>query len=139
MPDFSRRTLLGIAPTIATLIASEAGLEAQGRGQQDVPQRVSKEQLNAALEVIGLEFTEAQREQPAFYVAEYLASAGLEVIPVPVYYPDVTAILGRPVFRKVADVPGEVDVVDVFRRPGDVPAHVDDIVAKHPAAASRPR
>ncbi|MGA3204181.1 MAG: amidase [Bryobacteraceae bacterium] len=63
MPDFSRRTLLGIAPTIATLIASEAGLEAQGRGQQDVPQRVSKEQLNAALEVIGLEFTEAQREQ----------------------------------------------------------------------------
>src|ERR1700689_3822676 len=63
MPDFSRRTLLGIAPTIATLIASEAGLEAQGRGQQDVPQRVSKEQLKAALEVIGLDFTEAQREQ----------------------------------------------------------------------------
>jgi hypothetical protein len=83
--------------------------------------------------VLGIK-TEAQREQAAFYVAEYLASAGIEVIPVPVYYPDVTEILGRPVFRKVADVPGEVDVVDVFRRPGDVPAHVDDIVAKRPAA-----
>jgi Asp-tRNA(Asn)/Glu-tRNA(Gln) amidotransferase A subunit family amidase len=60
MPDFSRRTLLGIAPTIATLIASEAGIAV---GQQDVPPRVSKEQLKAALEAIGLEFTEAQREQ----------------------------------------------------------------------------
>jgi Asp-tRNA(Asn)/Glu-tRNA(Gln) amidotransferase A subunit family amidase len=60
MPDFSRRTLLGIAPTIATLIASEAGIAV---GQQDVPSRVSKEQLKAALEAIGLEFTEAQREQ----------------------------------------------------------------------------
>jgi Asp-tRNA(Asn)/Glu-tRNA(Gln) amidotransferase A subunit family amidase len=63
MPEFSRRTLLGLAPTIATLIASEAGLEAQGRGQQDGPQRVSKEQLKAALEIIGLDFTEAQRDQ----------------------------------------------------------------------------
>jgi hypothetical protein len=63
MPDFSRRTLIGLAPTIATLIASEAGLEAQGRGQQNLPQRVSKEQLKAALEIIGLEFTEAQRDQ----------------------------------------------------------------------------
>ena len=63
MPEFSRRTLLSIAPTIATLIASEAGLEAQGRGQQNVPQRVSKDQLKAALEILGLDFTEAQREQ----------------------------------------------------------------------------
>lgn len=67
MPDFSRRTLLGIAPTIATLVASEAGLvveaEAQRRGGQDTPQRISKDQLKAALEVIGLDFTEAQRDQ----------------------------------------------------------------------------
>jgi Asp-tRNA(Asn)/Glu-tRNA(Gln) amidotransferase A subunit family amidase len=63
MPEFSRRTLLSIAPTVATLIASEAGLEAQGRGQQNVPQRVSKDQLKAALEILGLEFTEAQRDQ----------------------------------------------------------------------------
>jgi Asp-tRNA(Asn)/Glu-tRNA(Gln) amidotransferase A subunit family amidase len=62
MAEFSRRTLIGIAPTIATLIASEAGLEAQ-RGQQNVPQRVSKDQLKSALEIIGLDFTEAQRDQ----------------------------------------------------------------------------
>ncbi len=67
MPDLSRRTLLGIAPTIATLVASEGGLvveaDAQRRGGQDTPQRISKDQLKAALEVIGLDFTEAQRDQ----------------------------------------------------------------------------
>ena len=76
--------------------------------------------------------TEAQAGQAAFYVADYLDKAGFEVIPVPVYYPEVNEILGRPVYRKVADIPGEVDMVNVFRRPEDVPPHVDDILAKKP-------
>jgi predicted CoA-binding protein len=83
--------------------------------------------------VLGIK-TEAQSDQPAFYVAEYLAKAGIEVVPVPIYYPDVTTILGKPVFRHLADVPGHLEIVDVFRRPQDVPAHVDDIIAKHPTA-----
>jgi hypothetical protein len=82
--------------------------------------------------VLGIK-TEAQAGQPAYYVPAYLASAGVEVIPVPVYYPDVTEILGRPVFRRLADIPGPIDMVNVFRRPQDVPAHVDDILAKRPA------
>ena len=81
--------------------------------------------------VLGIK-TEAQAGQPAFYVAKYLQDAGLEVIPVPVYYPDVSEILGKPVYRKVADIPGEVDMVNVFRRSQDVPPHVDDIIAKKP-------
>ena len=72
--------------------------------------------------------------QPAHYVPLYAQRAGFDVVPVPVYYPDVTEILGRPVVRRVADVPGPVDIVNVFRRPTDVPAHVDDIIAKRPAA-----
>src|SRR5207237_4025762 len=52
--------------------------------------------------------------QPAFYVPKYLAGVGVEVVPVPVYYPGVTEILGRPVYRKVADVPGPIDIVHVF-------------------------
>lgn len=83
--------------------------------------------------VLGIK-TEAQAGQPAFYVPEYLVSAGVDVVPVPVYYPDVTSILGRPVHRKLADIPGEVDLVDVFRRPEDIPGHVDDILAKRPKA-----
>ncbi|MBS2032432.1 MAG: CoA-binding protein [Deltaproteobacteria bacterium] len=83
--------------------------------------------------VLGIK-TEAQADQPAFYVARYLHGAGVKVIPVPVYYPDVTEILGERVYRKVADVPGPVDLVDVFRRPQDVPVHVEDILAKRPRA-----
>ena len=83
--------------------------------------------------VLGIK-TDAQRGQPAFDVPAYLAGAGLAIVPVPVYYPDVTSILGQPVYRRVVDVPGELDLVDVFRRPQDVPAHVDDLLAKRPRA-----
>jgi uncharacterized protein len=81
--------------------------------------------------VLGIK-TEAQRDRPAFYVAEYMARAGYDVVPVPVYYPEVTRILDRPVYRAVRDVPGPVDMVDVFRRPSDIPPHVDDILAARP-------
>jgi len=76
----------------------------------------------------------AETGQPAYYVPAYAKRAGFEIVPVPVYYPDVTEILGEPVYRKVADVPGEVDMVNVFRRPRDIPPHVDDIIAKRPKA-----
>ncbi len=83
--------------------------------------------------VLGIK-TEAQAGQPAFYVPAYLAEAGLEVVPVPVYYPDVTTILGRPVYRRLVDIPGDIDLVDVFRRPQDVAQHLDDILAKRARA-----
>jgi hypothetical protein len=83
--------------------------------------------------VLGIK-TEAQADQAAFYVPRYLADAGVDVVPVPVYYPDAKEILGKPVYRKVSDVPGAVDLVDVFRRPSDVPGHLDDLKAKRPRA-----
>jgi predicted CoA-binding protein len=83
--------------------------------------------------VLGIK-TEGQAGQPAFDVARYLDAAGLEIIPVPVYYPDVTTILGKPVYHRLVDVPGNIDLVDVFRRAKDIDAHVDDIVAKRPHA-----
>lgn len=81
--------------------------------------------------VLGMK-TERQAYQPAFYVPQYLVAAGLEVVPVPVYYPEVTEILGLKVYRKVADVPGPVDMVNVFRRAEDIPPHVEDILAARP-------
>jgi hypothetical protein len=83
--------------------------------------------------VLGIK-TEAQADQAAFYVPRYVSEHGAEVVPVPVYYPEVKEILGRPVFRKVADVPGPLDLVDVFRRPADVPLHLEDIQEKRPRA-----
>lgn len=81
--------------------------------------------------VLGIK-PESHASAPAHYVPAYLVEAGLEVIPVPVYYPGVTTILGAPVFRTVAAVPGPIDIVDVFRRSGDVAPHVEDLIAAHP-------
>jgi uncharacterized protein len=83
--------------------------------------------------VLGIK-TEAQSSQAAFYVPNYLHHAGFQVIPVPVYYPDATHILGQEVYRRLVDIPSDVDLVNVFRRSQDVPAHVEDILAKKPKA-----
>lgn len=79
--------------------------------------------------VLGIKIDESQ---PAYYVPEYAKQAGYEIIPVPVYYPEATEILGEKVYRSVAAVPGEVDMVNVFRRPNDIEPHVEDIIAKKP-------
>jgi len=83
--------------------------------------------------VLGIK-TEAQSGQPAFYVPQYLVQAGLDMVPVPVYFPEVTEILGRKVYRKLTDIPGELDLVDVFRRPQDIDGHLEDLIAKKPRA-----
>ena len=83
--------------------------------------------------VLGIK-PESQAGQPAFYVPQYLKQHGVEVIPVPVYFPEVTKILGAQVYRKLIDVPGEIDLVDVFRRPSDVAGHLEDLLAKKPKA-----
>lgn len=98
-----------------------------GEGVRELLARVRR------VAVLGIK-TEAQEYQPAFYVPKYLVSAGLDVVPVPVYYPEATHILGLEVYRSLKDVPGEIDLVDVFRRPADIPPHLEDILAKRPAA-----
>jgi len=83
--------------------------------------------------VLGIR-SEQHRSRPAFYVPQYLASAGLHVIPVPVYELHLPEILGQKVFRRLPDIPGELDLVDVFRRSEDIPSHLDDLLAKRPKA-----
>jgi uncharacterized protein len=85
------------------------------------------------LAVIGIK-PESHSTAPAHYVPSYLQRAGYDLVPVPVYYPDVTEILGEPVYRSLADVPGDVDLVVLFRKSKDVPGHIDDIIAKKPDA-----
>jgi predicted CoA-binding protein len=84
--------------------------------------------------VLGIK-TENQPDQPALYVPAYLQNAGYEVIPVPVFYPEVTEILGKRVYRRLADIPPPpVDLVVVFRRSRDLAAHLADFIAAAPAA-----
>ncbi len=70
--------------------------------------------------------------RPAFFVPEYAQRAGFEIVPVPIFYPDATEMLGEPVYRTISAIPGEIDMVNVFRKPQDIPAHLDDIIAKKP-------
>lgn len=72
--------------------------------------------------------------QPAYYVSDYAHRAGYEMIPVPVYYPEMRGLFGRPAYRTLSAIPGDIDLVDVFRRSESIPPHVDDILAKHPRA-----
>lgn len=83
--------------------------------------------------VLGMR-SERNPGMPAFYVPEALAAAGLEIVPVPVYERQLTHMLDRPVYRRLVDVPGAIDIVDVFRRPEDLPGHLEDFLAKRPAA-----
>lgn len=83
--------------------------------------------------VLGIK-PESHAAQPAFYVPKYMADAGYDIIPVPVYYPDVTEILGRQVYRDLNDVPGEIDLLNVFRRSEDIPKHTEEILLKKPKA-----
>ena len=79
--------------------------------------------------VIGIKMEE---DRPAYYVPKYMQDAGCKVIPVPVFYPDATEIMGEKVYRSMAEIPVEIDMVNIFRKPTDVPLHLDDILAKKP-------
>lgn len=81
--------------------------------------------------VLGIK-AEERANQPAHFVPRYLQQQGYEIIPVPVYYPDLDRILGERCYATVAAIPGKVDMVVVFRRPKDIPPHVDDLIEAQP-------
>jgi predicted CoA-binding protein len=87
----------------------------------------------STIAVLGIK-PEDHGTQPAFYVPKYMADAGYEIIPVPVYYPDVTEILGKPVYRGLNQIPGEIDLLNVFRRSKDIQMHTLEILSKKPKA-----
>lgn len=90
-------------------------------------------QQTKTIAVLGIK-PESHAGQPAFYVPKYMADRGYDIIPVPVYYPEVTEILGKPVYRDLTKVPGEIDLLNVFRRGEDIPKHTFEILQKRPKA-----
>jgi predicted CoA-binding protein len=56
--------------------------------------------------------------RPSNFVGYYLKRHGYRVVPV---NPRETEVLGERAYPSLADIPGEVDVVDVFRDPDAVP------------------
>lgn len=81
--------------------------------------------------VLGIK-TDDHYMQPAYYVPKYMLENGFEIVPIPVYYPEVTEILGIPVERDLMQVSGEIDMLNVFRRSQDIQKHTFEILAKKP-------
>jgi predicted CoA-binding protein len=78
--------------------------------------------------VVGISLKE---DRASHGIAKFLVGQGFDVVGV---NPALTEALGVPVYPRVADVPGKIDVVDVFRRSDALPAIVDDAIAKQVGA-----
>ena len=73
--------------------------------------------------VVGLS---AQWHRPSFFAAKYLQEHGYRVIPV---NPAYETILGERSYKRLADIPGKVDVVDCFRKSTEIPALAEEAIA----------
>jgi len=73
--------------------------------------------------VVGLS---ENHERAAYGVARYLQSIGKTIVPV---HPQSPVVHGETGYASLADVPGQVDVVDVFVRSELAGAVVDDAIA----------
>lgn len=65
--------------------------------------------------------------RPAYGVAAYLQQHGYRIVPI---HPNADEVLGEKVYRRLVDVPFDIDVVDVFRRAEFLSEVVDDAIAK---------
>jgi predicted CoA-binding protein len=66
-------------------------------------------------------------ERPVFGVAAYLQEHDYRIVPI---HPTATEVFGEKVYRRLVDVPFDIDVVDVFRRAEYLSEVVDDAIAK---------
>lgn len=73
----------------------------------------------------------AKTVRPSFFVARYLQLKGYRIVPV---NPGLVGqeLLGEVVYGTLADVPHDVDMVDIFRKPDAVPGIVDEALARWP-------
>ena len=60
-------------------------------------------------------------------VAKYLQNAGYKIVPV---YPKGDEILGEKVYRSLAEIPFEIDMVDIFRKPAAFDAVADACIKR---------
>ena len=69
--------------------------------------------------------------RPSHYVSQFLVSKGYRVVPV---NPGLAgqSLLNETVFATLADIPFDVEMVDIFRRPDAVPDIVDTALASWP-------
>jgi uncharacterized protein len=67
--------------------------------------------------------------RPSYFVATYLLSSSCSFEHLWFVHPTADEILGRPVYKSLAELPGPPDLVDVFRKPADLPEVADEAIA----------
>ena len=70
--------------------------------------------ITKTIAVIGLSPDETKASNR---VAKYLQEQGYKIVPI---YPKEETILGEKVYRSLAEVPFEIDMVDIFRKPKEL-------------------
>lgn len=73
--------------------------------------------------VVGLS---GDRSRTAYRIAALLQERGKKIVPI---HPDAPTVLGEQGYASLADVPFEIDVVDVFRRSEAAGQFADEAVA----------
>jgi len=76
--------------------------------------------------VIGISRSESKA---AHFVPKYLSENGFDIIPV---NPNSNEILSKKCYKKITEVEGDIDIVDVFRPSEDVLPFVRDAIKKNP-------
>lgn len=72
--------------------------------------------------IVGLSSDE---EKASYKVAKYLQDNGFKIVPI---YPKEDKILGEKVYRSLAEVPFDIDMVDIFRKPDAIAKVVDEVI-----------
>jgi predicted CoA-binding protein len=91
------------------------------------PSATRRQQILRATRTVAMVGASPNPARASNFVATYLlASTDYDV-----YFvnPNATEILGRPVYKRLADLPVVPDLVDVFRRREDLPSVLDDVLA----------
>jgi predicted CoA-binding protein len=68
----------------------------------------------------------AQWHRPSYFAAKYMHEHGYRVIPVNPMY---ESILGEKSYKRLADIPEKIDIVDCFRKSAEIPAIAEDAIA----------
>lgn len=74
--------------------------------------------------VVGLS---PKEERPSHSIALYLKNQGYKVVGV---NPGVSEIFGEKVYKTVAEIPEQIDIVDIFLRPENIPPVVEEAIRK---------
>ncbi|WP_159793594.1 CoA-binding protein [Puerhibacterium puerhi] len=113
------------APAGAGTAAAPAGDGAAVRTWQgpSAPERLAILRATRSIAIVGASDNPARA---SYFVATYLLSSS----PYDVYFvnPRAESILGRPVYKSLADLPVVPDLVDVFRKHDDLPGVAREVV-----------